>query len=423
MWIADAFKLASKPTLQSESDAVMLSAGTVSSHSPNDSIGELFGEALRLWGSDIHIEPGETDIAVRIRVDGHFINSKRLPISEKSAIVARIKILASLKIDEQRLPQDGKAVFVDAAGNSVDLRVSIMPNIYGEKVVIRILKKESSLLDLRSVGILPMNMVKIRHHLESSNGLILVVGPTGSGKSTTLYSMLSTYNAEENNISTLEDPVEYRMPGVNHSQIYPSIGFDFADGLRSLLRQDPDIIMVGEIRDALTAHLAIEASITGHLVFSTIHANSTVNTLQRLTNLGIDPLLLVSALKLVVSQRLARKLCPHCKVGYQPDTPIKDKIVSRVGKYMSDKENFTLYHANSEGCEKCNHKGYKGRVGFFEILEMTEGIEKLVLSKASKTQIEIQAVGDGMIQMKDDALIKVVLGEVSLEEVLQVLGG
>jgi type IV pilus assembly protein PilB len=356
-------------------------------------------------------------------VDGHFINSKRLPISEKSAIVARIKILASLKIDEQRLPQDGKAVFVDTTGNSVDLRVSIMPNIYGEKVVIRILKKESSLLDLRSVGILPMNMVKIRHHLESSNGLILVVGPTGSGKSTTLYSMLSTYNAEENNISTLEDPVEYRMPGVNHSQIYPNIGFDFADGLRSLLRQDPDIIMVGEIRDALTAHLAIEASITGHLVFSTIHANSTVNTLQRLTNLGIDPLLLVSALKLVVSQRLGRKLCPHCKVGYQPDTPIKDKIVSRVGKYMSDKENFTLYHANSEGCEKCNHKGYKGRVGFFEILEMTEGVEKLVLSKASKTQIEIQAVGDGMIQMKDDALIKVVLGEVSLEEVLQVLGG
>jgi type IV pilus assembly protein PilB len=423
MWFADAFKLAQKSSSPSSEEATMIWNGSSSVTGPSDNMNELFTEAIRLGGSDIHIEPGEIDIAVRIRVDGHFISYKRLPLSEKSAIVARIKILASLKIDEQRLPQDGKATFTDTSGNSIDLRVSIMPNIYGEKVVIRILKKESSLLDLRSVGILPMNMVKIRQHLESSNGLILVVGPTGSGKSTTLYSMLSTYNAEANNISTLEDPVEYRMPGVNHSQIYPNIGFDFADGLRSLLRQDPDIIMVGEIRDALTAHLAIEASITGHLVFSTIHANSTVNTLQRLTNLGIDPLLLVSALKLVVSQRLARKLCPHCKVWYQPDAPIKEKIVSRVGKYMSDKENFTLYRPHPEGCEKCNHKGHKGRVGFFEILEMTEGIEKLVLSKASKTQIEIQAVGDGMIQMKDDALIKVVLGEVSLEEVLQVLGG
>jgi type IV pilus assembly protein PilB len=250
-----------------------------------DIVAEIFTEALKLSGSDIHIEPGDADIAVRIRVDGHFTTYRRLPLEQKSAIVARIKILASLKIDEQRLPQDGKAVYHDSQGNDVDLRVSIMPNIYGEKVVIRILKKESSLLDLRSIGILPMNMVKIRKHLENSNGLILVVGPTGSGKSTTLYSMLSTFNPEENNISTLEDPVEYRMPGVNHSQINPGIGFDFADGLRSLLRQDPDIIMVGEIRDSLTAHLAVEASITGHLVFSTIHANSTVNTLQRLVNL------------------------------------------------------------------------------------------------------------------------------------------
>ncbi len=234
--------------------------------------------------------------------------------------------------------------------------------------------------------------------------------------------MLSTFNAEENNISTLEDPVEYRMPGINHSQINPAIGFDFADGLRSLLRQDPDIIMVGEIRDSLTAHLAIEASITGHLVFSTIHANSTVNTLQRLVNLGIDPLLLVSALKLVVSQRLARKLCPHCRIAYEAEPAIRDKIVSRVGKYMNGTETLTLYKPNLEGCDRCKHKGYRGRTGFFEILEMTEGIEKLVLAKASKTQIEIQAIGDGMIQIKDDALIKVVLGEVSLEEVLQVLG-
>lgn len=382
---------------------------------------EIFQKAIDLGGSDIHFEPNESNITIRIRVDGHFITTDRIALSQKSAIVARIKIMASLKIDEQRLPQDGKAIFKDANGGEIDLRVSIMPNIYGEKVVIRILKKESSLLDLRSVGILPMNMIKIRKHLDNSNGLILVVGPTGSGKSTTLYSMLSTYNPEENNISTLEDPVEYRMAGVNHSQIHPAIGFDFADGLRSLLRQDPDIIMVGEIRDAQTAHLAVEASITGHLVFSTIHANSTVNTIQRLVNLGIDPLLLVSALKLVISQRLARKLCMHCRIPYEPEAAIREKIVSRVGKYMSNKEHFKIYKANPEGCEHCKHKGYKGRTGFFEILEITEGVEKLILAKASKTQIEIQAIGDGMIHIKDDALIKVILGEVSLEEVLQVL--
>lgn len=210
---------------------------------------------------------------------------------------------------------------------------------------------------------------------------------------------------------------------MNHTQINPQIGFNFADGLRSLLRQDPDIIMVGEIRDAETARLAVEASITGHLVFSTIHANSTINTLQRLTNLGIDPLLITSSLRLIVSQRLARKLCSHCKVAYKPDDIIKGQVLSRIGKYVSEPDDLVFYKALEGGCEKCNHKGHKGRTGFFEILEMTEGIEKLVLSRASKTQMEIQALGDGMVAIKDDALLKVVLGEVSLEEVLQILGG
>ena len=376
-----------------------------------------------MGASDIHIEPGESTVKIRLRVDGRFMEYKTLAESEKSSLIARIKILSSLKIDEQRLPQDGKASYRDPiSGKDVDLRVSIIPTIYGEKVVIRLLRKESSLLDLRSIGVLPMNMVKIKKHLENQFGLVLIVGPTGSGKSTTLYSMLSTFDPEDKNISTLEDPVEYRIPGVNHTQINPQIGFNFADGLRSLLRQDPDIIMVGEIRDSDTAHLAVEASITGHLVFSTIHANSTVNTLQRLSNLGIDPLLLVSSLRLVVSQRLARKLCKHCKVAYKPDEIIKGKVLSRIGKYVTDPDNLQFYHAKEGGCEQCSGKGHKGRLGLFEILEMTEGLEKLVLSKASKTQLEIQAIGDGMITIKDDALIKVVLGEVSLEEVLQVIG-
>lgn len=209
---------------------------------------------------------------------------------------------------------------------------------------------------------------------------------------------------------------------MNHTQINPQIGFNFADGLRSLLRQDPDVIMVGEIRDAETARLAVEASITGHLVFSTIHANSTVNTLQRLTNLGIDPLLITSSLRLIISQRLARKLCPHCKIAYKPDEIIKKKVLARIGKYVNEPDKLVFYHALETGCEKCNYKGHKGRTGFFEILEMTEGIEKMILAHASKTQLEIQAIGDGMVPIKDDALIKVVLGEVSLEEVLQVLG-
>ncbi len=425
MDLRSTFRKISNP--ESGEDFGMSDAGSATDGSVpvggTDLVDAAFAKAIREGASDIHFEPEESGMRVRFRIDGHFTDAGTVEESQKASVIARIKILSNLKIDEQRLPQDGKASFRDPeTDKDVDLRISTMPTIYGEKAVVRILKKESSLLDLRAIGMLPMNMVKVKKYLEANHGLILVVGPTGSGKSTTLYSMLSSFDSKQKNVSTLEDPVEYRMAGINHTQINPQIGFSFATGLRSLLRQDPDIIMVGEIRDSETAHLAVEASITGHLVFSTIHANSTVSTIQRLTNLGIDPLLVVSSLKLVISQRLARKLCPHCKVSYEPTPAMKERIVQKIGRYLSNKDSVTLYKARPGGCEKCGGKGHRGRIGLFEVLEITENLEKLILGKASKTQLEVQAVGDGMVTIQEDALLKAVLGEISMEEMLQVLG-
>ncbi|MCP4523169.1 MAG: type II/IV secretion system protein [Candidatus Gracilibacteria bacterium] len=385
-------------------------------------VNDIFLEAMKLGASDIHIEPRDKQMLVRYRVDGNFINKKQFPLNLRDSIIARIKILAYLRIDEHRLPQDGKINFKLFGGKTVDMRVSVIPNIYGEKCVIRILKKDSSPPELKALGIMPYNMVKIKKHLNDSYGMILAVGPTGSGKSTTLFSLLSQFDAEEKNISTLEDPVEYRIPGVNHTQINPNIKFTFASGLRSLLRQDPDIIMVGEVRDEETAKLAVEASITGHIVFSTLHTNSASHTIQRLVNLGVDPLLISSSLRVIISQRLARKLCTHCKEDYIPSEKIKSYIIGKVGKYMKDKESVTLYSAKDGGCPQCNNTGYKGRIGLYEVLEMTDKIEELLLKNASRLQLEVQAVGDGMVPIKEDALIKVVLGDTSIEEILSVLG-
>lgn len=385
-------------------------------------IDALFAFAIKSWASDIHIEPDESILKIRLRIDGKLSSYKNLPMSAAMPIIARLKVLWNLKIDEKRLPQDWKATYKDPISKQdVDLRINVIPTIYWEKAAIRLLKKENEWVDLRTIWILPMNMVKIKKHLDDTFGLSMVVWPTWSGKSTTLYAMLSTFDPEENNISTLEDPVEYRIKWVNHTQINPAIWFNFADWLRSLLRQDPDIIMVWEIRDSETAKLAVEASITGHQVFSTLHANSSVNSIQRLVNLWIDPLLITSSLKLVISQRLARKLCTNCKINYTPDDIVKNKVLSRISKYISNKEDLVFYRANESWCEKCGHKWYKWRTGLYEILEMTEWLEKLILSWASKTQLEIQAIWDWMVTIRDDALIKVVLWEVSLEEVFNVL--
>lgn len=384
-------------------------------------INDIFLEAFRYKASDIHLEPRDKDFRIRFRVDGHFIPYKSLELTKRDSIIARIKIMSSLRIDEHRLPQDGKINYRLFWDKTVDVRVSIMPTIYWEKCVLRILKKDEKPPELKTLGIMPYNMIKIQEHLKDSYGMILVVWPTWSGKSTTLFSLLSRFNPEENNISTLEDPVEYRIPWVNHTQIFPAINFSFATWLRSLLRQDPDIIMVGEIRDEETAKLAVEASITGHIVFSTLHTNSAVHTIQRLTNLWVDPLLITSSIRMIISQRLGRKLCPKCKIKYNPDEKIKDYIVWKVGKYLKNKEEINLYKANLEWCDSCNHTGYNGRIWFFEILEIGEKMENLIMKQGSKTQLEIQALGDWMIPIKEDALLKVVLWDTSLEEVISVL--
>lgn len=385
-------------------------------------VNDMFLEALYKESSDIHIEPREKKLVIRLRVDGNFIPYKEIPLSSKDAIIARIKILAYLRIDEHRLPQDGKINFKLFGNKTVDMRISILPTIYWEKCVIRILKKDSKPPQLNALGIMPYNLVKIKKHLQDSYWMILAVGPTGSGKSTTLFALLSQFNPEEKNISTLEDPVEYRIPWVNHTQINPTIKFTFATGLRSLLRQDPDIIMVWEVRDEETAKLAVEASITGHIVFSTLHTNSASHTIQRLVNLWVDPLLISSSLRVIISQRLARKLCEKCRESYIPSEKIKKYVTSKVGKYMKDKKNIKLNKAKDWGCPHCNHTGYKWRVWLYEVLEMTDKIEALMLVNASRIQLEIQAVWDGMVPIKEDALLKVVMWETSIEEILAVLG-
>ena len=385
-------------------------------------VNDIFLNAMLKKASDIHIEPREKSLKIRFRVDWYFINYKEFSLKEKEAIIARIKILSYLRIDEHRHPQDWKINYKMFGWKSIDMRVSVIPTIYWEKCVIRLLKKDEKPPKLRELWIMPYNMVKIKKHLKNNNWMILAVWPTGSGKSTTLFSMLSQFNPEEKNISTLEDPVEYRIKWVNHTQVQPAINFTFAEWLKSLLRQDPDIIMVGEIRDEETAKLAVEASITGHIVFSTLHTNSATHTIQRLVNLWIDPLLISSSLRCIISQRLARKLCTYCKEWYIASEKIEKYIIWEVWKYIRKKDKLKLYKAHEWGCKKCNHTWYSWRIWLYEILEMTDRLETLLLKNASRTQLEIQAIWDWMVPIKEDALLKVVLWETSLEEVLSVLG-
>ncbi len=385
-----------------------------------DSVPELlnliFAQAIKQHASDIHFKPTETAFEVYFRIDGTMIEHKVFEQSYHHPLVARIKILSSLRIDEHRLPQDGKSGFTSSDGKEVDLRVSVLPTQFGEKVVIRLLEKNPEMVRLRDLGILPNILMKIERHLTASYGMILAVGPTGSGKSTSLFSMISTFNAEAYNISTLEDPIEYKIPNVTQTQVNTGIGFDFSDGLRTLVRQDPDIIMVGEIRDKKTAALAIESALTGHLVFSSLHTNTAVGTIQRLLNMEIDRFLITAAVKLIISQRLVRKVCNVCREAYK--VPEKYHELFTRDTDIDPTQAF-LYKA--KGCKECNNTGYKGRIGLFEVLEMSPAIEALVINNASHADVETQAVKEGMIPLRKDALYKAATGDITIEEAIRAM--
>ncbi len=373
--------------------------------------------AVRQGASDIHIEPFEKELRVRYRIDGILRTVQRLPVNIKDALVARYKIMANLDIAEKRLPQDGR-IRVRIDKRPIDLRVSIIPTVYGEKVVMRIQDAQSYLgLKLEDLGFEPEDLEKIRKAIYSPWGMVLVTGPTGSGKTTTLYTALMERNTEDVNISTAEDPVEVSIPGINQVQIKEHIGLTFAEALRSFLRQDPDIILVGEIRDRETAEISIKAALTGHLVFSTLHTNDAPSSITRLIDIGVENFLVGTAVNMIIAQRLVRKLCDKCKL---PANYPKEFWLG-LGLSEEDVENGRFYVHNPEGCERCNKTGYRGRTAVHEILEIDDTIRKAILSGANATQLKELAIKNGMKTLFLNALQKVKRGITDIAEVERVL--
>ncbi len=388
----------------------------------------IISNAVEGKASDIHIESEENELKVRYRLDGVLHNSLKLPKKISSAVISRIKILSNLKIDETRKPQDGRFRFVFSGNGgiekSVDLRVSTFPTVNGEKVVMRILDTSSNIGSLENLGIHKKGLKVINENIKKPYGIILVTGPTGSGKSTTLYAMLKILNKEGVNIVTLEDPVEYFMAGINQSQIKAEIGYTFSSGLRSILRQDPDIIMVGEIRDKETAELATHAALTGHLVLSTLHTNSSIGVIPRLIDMGIEPFLISSSLNIAIGQRLVRRICKKCKEEIKPTAEVKKNIQEELDKITDDqKEHLDLENGIKlfcgKGCKKCKQSGFSGRVGVYEVFKMTPGVESIMSSKVTDAEIEKEAEKQGMLTMKQDAIIKALEGLTTIEEALR----
>jgi type IV pilus assembly protein PilB len=376
----------------------------------------LLVDSLRRGASDIHVEPYEKELRIRFRIDGVLYDVMHPPLKLRDALISRIKIMSKLDISEKRLPQDGRIkikVKVDSRSRELDFRVSTLPTLFGEKVVLRLLDKQNLMLDMTKLGFEPESLVKFKRNISKPYGMVLVTGPTGSGKTNTLYSALQSLNTVETNIMTAEDPVEFNLPGINQVQMKEQIGLNFAAALRSFLRQDPNIVLVGEIRDFETAEIAIKAALTGHLVLSTLHTNDAPSTISRLMNMGIEPFLVATSVNLIQAQRLIRRICKDCKQEHQ--TPPEALI--EVG--FSAEEAKTIKTYKGKGCSTCNHTGYKGRIGLYEVLEITDEIRELILIGASALELRKKAIDDGMISLRESGLHKIRSGVTTPEEVVR----
>jgi len=365
--------------------------------------------------SDIHVEPRERDVRIRYRVDGMLYEMMQIPKRLQSAVVSRIKIMAGMNIAERRLPQDGR-ISLSSNGGEYDLRVSTLLTVFGEKAVMRILDKSSVLLQLEDLGFLPEQQALVESLVVKPYGMLLSTGPTGSGKTTTLYTALNRVNTGEKNIVTVEDPVEYQLANINQTQVNLAANITFARGLRTILRQDPDVIMVGEIRDRETAEIAVQAALTGHLVFSSLHTNNAAAALPRLLDMGVERFLIASSVTGVIAQRLVRVVCRSCKVSYQPDSRVLDELGVSEKRRRGE-----VVFARGEGCAACSGRGYRGRTGVFEVLRLSDAIKRLVLEGRSALEIEEAAVGEGMIRMQECAARKVLEGITTPEEALRVI--
>jgi type IV pilus assembly protein PilB len=376
----------------------------------------LLADSLQRGASDIHIEPYEKEMRIRFRIDGVLYDVMHPPLRLRDALISRIKILSKLDIAEKRLPQDGRIKIklkVHGRSRELDFRVSTLPTLFGEKVVLRLLDKEKLMLDMTKLGFEPESLVKFQRNITKPYGMVLVTGPTGSGKTNTLYSALQALNTTETNIMTAEDPVEFNLPGINQVQMKEQIGLNFAAALRSFLRQDPNIVLVGEIRDFETAEIAIKAALTGHLVLSTLHTNDAPSTISRLMNMGIEPFLVATSVNLIQAQRLIRRICKDCKSEHH--VPVEALV--EIG--FSKEEATQLKTYKGGGCSKCNNTGYKGRVGLYEVMEVTDEIRELILIGASALELRKRAIEDGMITLRESGLHKIRNGVTTLEEVVR----
>jgi len=377
-------------------------------------VNSILNDAIKRGASDIHIEPYEKMFRIRFRIDGMLYEIMKPPLSLKNAIASRIKIMAKLDIAERRRPQDGRIKIRYADGKDIDFRVSVLPTLFGEKIVLRLLDKSNLQLDMTKLGFNEKQLKEFKEAVHKPYGMVLVTGPTGSGKTTTLYSALSELNQISKNVSTAEDPVEYNIPGVNQVQMHEEIGLNFAAALRAFLRQDPNIIMVGEIRDYETAEIAVKAALTGHLVLSTIHTNDAPSTINRLLNMGIEPFLVASSVHAILAQRLVRKICEKCK----EEIDVDKKVLIDIGMSEAEAKNTKVY--KGKGCNVCSNTGYKGRIAVYEILTIGEEIRELILAGASANEIKKEAMRLGMMTMRQSAIELLKKGLTTIDEVVRV---